>query len=469
MYRVCIADDEIYVRQSIIRRMEIMNLPLMIVGTAGEADGAWELYESEKPDIFFVDIRMPGKTGLDFIESVRQKNPKTRTKFIIVSGYDDFAYMQKAIKMGVSDYIKKPFQQEEFEETVFAVCHQIDEERQNKVQRNYWESFYNQHKQEPVSGTFLLLYKKGLRRYSQIHEIEQICTLEYWEYLWFHGIENVLILYHKKSGQKKYGEELSRKMKCFVIYQEDESVCLQDMISRMDVELCERFKTKIPYVRENSCRQMHQKATQKEFGLAIENTKENHYSSCIEAALKESANISTVFQALVTELADCYIRNGKALPNDLRQEFFPMALAKYDEIGEVEQVLNHYAKKLNQELTQMEEKREVIERIVQYMDSHYAEEISLTSLAGEFFLAPTYLAKKFKEKTGKTVIQYLEEIRMEQAKEMLRTSGYSISEIALQTGYNDSNYFTRSFKRVLGMTPREYRNTEHDNANKVTE
>ncbi len=72
--------------------------------------------------------------------------------------------------------------------------------------------------------------------------------------------------------------------------------------------------------------------------------------------------------------------------------------------------------------------------------------------------SPPIWQKKFKEKKNCTVMQYLENVRLKKARELLETSSLSISDISLMVGYNDPNYFARSFKKVYELTPREYRN-----------
>lgn len=109
MYSICIADDEKYVLKSIAQRISSSGMELEVVGMAGNGLEALELYDREQPDIFFVDINMPVVNGLDFIERIRKKDPDVRTRFIIISGYDDFAYMKKAIQLGVINYIKNLF------------------------------------------------------------------------------------------------------------------------------------------------------------------------------------------------------------------------------------------------------------------------------------------------------------------------------------------------------------------------
>ena len=135
MYSICIADDEKYVLKSITQRISSSGMELEVVGMAGNGLEALELYDREQPDIFFVDINMPVVNGLDFIERIRKKDPDVRTRFIIISGYDDFAYMKKAIQLGVINYIKKPIRQQEFTDMLRDVCRQLDEEREKEEKK----------------------------------------------------------------------------------------------------------------------------------------------------------------------------------------------------------------------------------------------------------------------------------------------------------------------------------------------
>ena len=118
MFKVCIADDEKWVLESITQRIKQCELPIEICGMAQNGLEAYEVYEKVKPDIFFVDISMPICSGLEFVERVRRLDKESSTKFIIVSGYDDFEYMKKAIKSGVVNYIMKPIAQKELYETL---------------------------------------------------------------------------------------------------------------------------------------------------------------------------------------------------------------------------------------------------------------------------------------------------------------------------------------------------------------
>lgn len=114
MYTVCIAEDEYYVQKSLEARLYELQMDLEIKGFAFTGREALELYEQYKPDIFFVDIYMPQRSGLDFIETVRKRHGESQTLFIIVSGYSDYENMRRALTANAFDYLKKPIVPSEF-------------------------------------------------------------------------------------------------------------------------------------------------------------------------------------------------------------------------------------------------------------------------------------------------------------------------------------------------------------------
>lgn len=94
-----------------------------------------------------------------------------------------------------------------------------------------------------------------------------------------------------------------------------------------------------------------------------------------------------------------------------------------------------------------------------YIFSHLYEEVSLSHLAALTNLSPSYLSKRFKSEVGLPVSLFIQQERIEEAKKLLTFSNYSLSEIYSRLNYNDQSYFTKSFKKVTGLTPVEYRNS----------
>jgi two-component system response regulator YesN len=94
---------------------------------------------------------------------------------------------------------------------------------------------------------------------------------------------------------------------------------------------------------------------------------------------------------------------------------------------------------------------------INYIDANYDKPITLADIAKASHISVSRLAHVFKEQMGITLIDYLTSVRIERAKQLLLATEQSCTEICFQVGYNNQSYFTRTFKRLVGMTPRQFR------------
>ena len=102
-------------------------------------------------------------------------------------------------------------------------------------------------------------------------------------------------------------------------------------------------------------------------------------------------------------------------------------------------------------------KRMELVEIKNYLDEHYTEKLTLDDLAEHFFINKFYLSKIFKETYGTTVNNYLISKRITRAKQLLRFTDMTVDEVGAAVGMGDANYFSRMFRKVEGISPREYR------------
>ncbi len=100
----------------------------------------------------------------------------------------------------------------------------------------------------------------------------------------------------------------------------------------------------------------------------------------------------------------------------------------------------------------------VVARIKKYIEQHYKENISREEIAASIFITPNYLSKIFHEKAGITLREYINICRIEEAKRLMTTTDYSVTEIALMTGFENISYFSTVFKRYSGETPAGWKN-----------
>lgn len=98
-----------------------------------------------------------------------------------------------------------------------------------------------------------------------------------------------------------------------------------------------------------------------------------------------------------------------------------------------------------------------VDKIIKYICKHYTEDLTLTSIAEQFYISPFYLSKIFKRSTNLSIVEYINSLRIRQAKELLETSSTKIAEIAEIVGFSSSSHFSRTFKLVTGLSPQQYK------------
>ena len=141
-----------------------------------------------------------------------------------------------------------------------------------------------------------------------------------------------------------------------------------------------------------------------------------------------------------------------------RQDYLPslMAFQNYDDLR------TWFVSKVSEASRNVTSKKEeqssgVIAQAKNYIDTHYNKDISLDDVSREVEISPYYFSKLFKEETGENFIEYVTNIRLERARELLAKTEYSMKEICGEIGYADPNYFSRIFKKNVGLTPTEYK------------
>jgi two-component system response regulator YesN len=100
---------------------------------------------------------------------------------------------------------------------------------------------------------------------------------------------------------------------------------------------------------------------------------------------------------------------------------------------------------------------DVVKMAREFIEMNYAKDIDLEEISSYLQISPYYFSKLFKKKTGKNFIEYLTQIRLEHAKLLLTNSCKSMKEICMEVGYGDANYFSRIFKKNVGISPTEYK------------
>ncbi len=139
-YKIMLVDDEEEVRTSIIRKIDWQDAGFEVIGDAENGKEALEKIEQNEPDVVLTDIRMPYMDGLEMAEMIRQRYPSM--KLVIFSGFDEFEYAKKAIKLNVIEYILKPVNVEELTAILKKIKKSLDEEIAQKRNVNLLRESY---------------------------------------------------------------------------------------------------------------------------------------------------------------------------------------------------------------------------------------------------------------------------------------------------------------------------------------
>ncbi|WP_028610757.1 helix-turn-helix domain-containing protein [Paenibacillus harenae] len=140
------------------------------------------------------------------------------------------------------------------------------------------------------------------------------------------------------------------------------------------------------------------------------------------------------------------------------ERFDVISIVKLATLEEIKQYVTRFLAGMRDVLSQnqKESHRSIIKKTIHHMEQE-CQSASLQSVAQKVYMTPTYLSLLFKTNTGKTFIEHLTDIRINKAKEMLRSTHYKNYEVAEKVGYQDPRYFSQIFKKKVGLSPSEYR------------
>lgn len=226
LLKVLIADDEFIVRRAIRRIGQWEAFDMEICGETEDGYATLDFIIKQRPDIMILDMRMPGMSGEEILEELKKRD--IRIKIIVVSGFDSFEYVRKALRYGVVDYILKPVNRTEFneilkktgqelsssapkEKTEKDICGQIKEEIDKNYSQNLAVSGFAERyfvNKDVLSRLFKKKYGVGITEYINSVRLEQAKLLLLWGYPVGRASEMVGyhdVNYFSRIFKKKYG------------------------------------------------------------------------------------------------------------------------------------------------------------------------------------------------------------------------------------------------------------------------
>jgi AraC-like DNA-binding protein len=164
-----------------------------------------------------------------------------------------------------------------------------------------------------------------------------------------------------------------------------------------------------------------------------------------------SANNQALVQQLISSMKDENERKDKGYEHLIKADLIRLLVTIFRESHKAELPDSSSEKQT----------RRLFNEAVHYIDTHYEQNLLLNDVAQKAAMSPTYFSYMFKVLKGQTFIQYVNDIRIRKALDLLRLTDMSVMEICLETGFNHLSHFNRMFKKATGTTPLKYRQQSH--------
>lgn len=510
MYTVLLVDDEEMVTQGLSRFVPWAELGFQVVGTALSADKALEFLNHTPVNLVITDVIMPVKTGLDLIEAINEQFPSIKT--VILSGYSDFSYAQQALRLGALDYLTKPINFTAIRELLTRVREKLDAESvqsgnndqlRQTLTRSIIMNLCNGFPLDEVKTSAYLNIHSPITAVRIACKDRQTLSMELASDLLkplapcqiVSPAENeILCILEGRRDQIMVGDALGSLIDLISVsglslcigiseqfsgYQELQTAAVQAAKAmRYQKARCTAGITLYSKMREMYLN-LKETSEQRITGLVTTLSTPDRRGNLIDefnaafAGLEASPDFSiTTAQRFCTELLvelDAPIRD--LMSDDYpRHRFLSEILMEILSLKTLEDIQVHMVGHLQELLEDFMESDEslnaveLIDRVKNYIQEHYADNLTLAVLSNVFFVCPAYLSRLFKKKTGINFVDYLTELRVQKAKEFLAVPSMKVYTVAEMVGYENPRYFSRIFKDSTGMSPQDYRLTLADNS-----
>lgn len=409
LYRILVVDDEELITDSLAGMLAEAPQYELDVYKAYSGSEALELLNEQQFDIVVSDICMPGISGIGLAQKIREKWPLCHV--IFQTGYDDFQYTQQAIRQRVTHYILKSEGDEVLLAAIGECIRRLEEDARKQAD--------------------LIRVQEENRVYKAMIRRKQIQNL------------------FRFDQEKEENFSIDLKKPVFLLAGRSS----EKMEEAVGLAVDEVLKEKIAYAVRSEMAWLDKKVII--WILQQEEKEDLPYAAAVVKGMAEGfchvlryrfgIAFSFVFQEKEIEwsqVAEELERLRQIATNRLNPDKqLVMAGVEYFEDAE-------------------ESEKSFVNRLMNYMWENIDGDLSLCTLSDKLHLNPSYLSRRFKSLTGKNLTEAILELRVKKACELLKNTSLKISEIAPMVGYETAANFSKVFKKMMNITPREYRDGE---------
>lgn len=516
-YTIVLVDDEIQMIERMKKAVRTHG-GFTVVGEATNGLDALEIIEQKAPEVVITDIRMPFLDGIELTRIIRRDHPAIKVTF--VSGYDEFSYAQEAIQLDVYQYLTKPVSKSDIASFLNDLNTQLDEELERlyneeslrkSVDRSrpllVDRSFNTLVFEDPISPQTLSdLRTYGIDLGAQAYIL---FVLELDRSLPVQDRDNLIIFLRQTfaGAFEPYPVHHIFNVQNYLVgFLGDDAISNADLELALNAWSAQAQTLHDTKIRIGISRTFHDLETLYPYFLEAEEALKHNLSMNLGQLVfyndlyeKNDANVvglnllhaeiedtirygdQKAIALLFSRMRQIFKRNEKPVVNarHLMIDIRGIILRMLDSMGHLDGVhpqmnelfetndierfidyaqstVNHMHTLKKQSVIQKSQQK--MDTVIRYIDSNYHNpDLQLEFLCDKFNISVSYLSSLFKKETGLPVHKYLTQKRLDAAKHLLKFTASTITEVAQHIGYRDVYHFSYTFKKNMGMSPKEYR------------
>ena len=517
---IFLVDDDEVIRMGMRKMIEKADRGWTVSGEAGDGEMALKFLDEHRDvDLLICDVKMPIMDGLELVKIIRQKRDYD-PKIVMLSGYNEFDFVRSAFMNGACDYILKPFKKDEFLALITDIENRIKKERQIEQTTSENNDFLVSEILKKLSKCTVSEVEDHVKRltdlgiktdYSYFATV-RVMVDQYYKQFSAEGqynkelnmvLDRLITLGSARKGFDFITCIFKQEIMILAFAEDDEKfmefACkLHELLNKGDEEVSVTVAISNIY---NDLSKMPESFAESEKAIMsrfyLGQNKFISYESIAGKSIDIQYDIEPMVKDLVHNINLCDYMKSKEIMDkiflDLSycnadkfrkyiHDIIDMLSLRIENFGnfvamnsaeinfyvdylntfrELKTYMNSLLQSVIEFINGEREKRSKrrIEMAKEYIAVHYYEPFTLNDIAEYVELNASYFSNLFKTETGINFSEYLLNVRMDKAKELLRDPKIKVYEIGNLVGYDDAVSFGRAFKKKWGISPKEYRNS----------
>lgn len=465
MLKVILIDDEPLMLEDLQNIIDWNSAGFEIAAALSSVQELIERMKYMDFDLVISDIVMPGMTGIEMCEFIRKKRD---VPVILLSAYSDFEYARRAVRASAFEYLTKPVDKDELLDTLHRVGESIREKKQQ--QRNMVNGMINELISEPLSSERIIaevtnaVSRNGaggdfcvasIRSKTQIDSAAAAeCFAAKEVFITPIGNMRYICLFvlskHSNMLEKSIAEYAGQHDCCIGVsgnfHTLNHLVAAIEQAGMMSEPLFCGDKKGMFVYKKHDIKPLLSKIK------AEENTEK------IREMIQEIPKLVAEKRVNPDEMCEIYLAFlNKFAPENTSEDItgYKYLTDSFKNISDVVDDLLRFSE--DEKNNESVPTKKIIREMVDYISKNYNRKIYLSQLAEKYYFHPKYLSMIFKNEVGKTFIEYLVEVRLNKAEELLANENLYINKIGEMVGYDDYFHFCKLFKKYHGVSPSKYR------------